>query len=382
MGSVVAGGGFSPVDVKPTVSIFIPVYEGSELLEPVLEKLTDGVCSGLEIFVIIDKPNKESLKVVERFGGKARFLLNGERRGKVEALNSAVKLSSGEILVFLDADVVISDCAGFLRIVREAVAEADIVDLRKGIILDSFISRMVSYEYVGSNFASYLFSKLVGKCLAIGGTAFAIKRETFEEVGGFSRVVSEDLDLAVKTLLRNKRFKYEDRVEVYTRAPSSWRGWLSQRKRWGIGTGLWIREHWRRLVRYIAKYPHVAFPCAVMIFPTVIPLLLSYAFLALLKMQLQNLIPAVLATQLSLQLPDIVPSSFLSIIFTGLTNFFLGFIAFSIVFYAVSKRFGFHFNIAEFMVYYFVYQPIAVMVLFVGILRAFISQNHELDWKV
>ncbi|MEM2280819.1 MAG: glycosyltransferase family 2 protein, partial [Candidatus Bathyarchaeia archaeon] len=281
-----------------------------------------------------------------------------------------------------DADVVISDCARFLRIVREAMAEADIVDLRKEIILDSFISRMVSYEYVGSNFASYLFSKLVGKCLAIGGTAFAIKRETFEEVGGFSRVVSEDLDLAVKTLLRNKRFKYEDRVEVYTRAPSSWRGWLSQRKRWGIGTGLWIREHRRRLVRYIAKYPHVAFPCAVMIFPTVIPLLLSYAFLALLKMQLQNLIPAVLATQLSLQLPDIVPSSFLSIIFTGLTNFFLGFIAFSIVFYAVSKRFGFRFNIAEFMIYYFVYQPIAVMVLFVGILRAFISQNHELDWKV
>ncbi|MEM2280818.1 MAG: glycosyltransferase, partial [Candidatus Bathyarchaeia archaeon] len=100
MGSVVAGGGFSPVDVRPTVSIFIPVYEGSELLEPLLEKLTEGVCSGLEIFVIIDKPNKESLKVVERFGGKARFLLNGERRGKVEALNSAVKLSSGEILVF------------------------------------------------------------------------------------------------------------------------------------------------------------------------------------------------------------------------------------------------------------------------------------------
>ncbi|MEM0057731.1 MAG: glycosyltransferase family 2 protein [Candidatus Bathyarchaeia archaeon] len=373
---------FRDVAVKPTVSVFIPVYEGSDLLEPLLEELTGDNCESVEIFVVIDKPNEESLRIVERFRGRVHFLLNSERRGKVEALSSAVKLSKGELLVFLDADVVVGDGADFFRFVREALAEADIVDLKKKILPDSFISRMVNYEYVGSNFASYLFSRLVGRCIGIGGTAFAIKRESFEEVGGFSKVVSEDLDLAFKTLLKNKRFKYEGRVEIYTRAPSTWKGWLKQRKRWGIGTGLWIKENWKKLVRHIAKYPHVAFPCAVMIFPTVAPLLLGYMCFPLSELQFQKLVPAVLAAQLNIQVPEVVSSSLLSAIFMGLTNFLFGFFAFSTIFYAISKKFGFRFNIAEFLIYYFVYQPIATMVLFVGILRAFIFQNHELDWKV
>lgn len=367
---------------KPKISVFIPVYKGSDLLEPLLKELVDIACDDVEIFVVIDKPNEESLKIVERFRGKAHFLLNKERRGKVEALNSAVKLSRGEILVFLDADVVIGNCTDFFKFVQETMSEADIVDLKKKILPDSFISRMVNYEYVGSNFASYLFSRTVGRCFGIGGTAFAIKREAFDDVGGFSKVVSEDLDLAVKLLLKNKRFKYEDRVDISTRAPSDWRGWLSQRKRWGIGTGLWIKEHWRRLVRYIAKYPHVSLPCAVMLFPTFIPFLLSYVCSSLLNVQLQSLVPAVLASQLSLPIPQVVSPTVVSLVFAGLMNFFLGFLAFSAVFYVVSKRFGFRFNIAEFLVYYFVYQPIAALVLFIGILRAFISKNHELDWKV
>ena len=369
---------------KVEISVFIPVYEGSSLLEPLLEKLTCEGEDDKEIFVCIDKPNEESLKVVKRFRGKAHFLLSKERRGKVEALNSAVQLSRGKILVFLDADVEISDCASFLQAVRTAIRDADIVDFKKKIILDSFVSRMVNYEYVGSNLACYLFSKLVGKCFGIGGTAFAIRREAFEEVGGFSKAVSEDLDLAVKALLSNKSYKYEDKVEVCTKAPSNWKNWLNQRKRWGIGTGLWIKKYWRKLVAYIAKYPHVAFPCAVMIFPTFVPFLFGYVCTTLLKLQVQlhNIIPTVLAAQFNFTVPSAIPESLLSTLFTFLTNFFLGFSAFTGIFYTVSRKLGFHFNIAEFLIYYFLYQPIAALVLFTGIVRAFIHQNYELDWKV
>jgi len=370
------------VSGKSKISVFIPVYRSSGLLEPLLEKLTSSRSDYEEIFVVIDEPSEETLKIVKRFSGKAHFLLSSQRRGKVEALNSAVKLSSGSILVFLDADVEIDDCANFWQTVRTAIREADIVDFKKTIIQGSFLSRMVNYEYMGSNFACYLFSKLAGKCFGIGGTAFAIRRETFEEAGGFSKVISEDLDLAVKAFLKNKSYKYENKVEVCTEAPSDWRSWLIQRKRWGIGTGLWIREYWRKLVAYIAKYPHVALPCAVMIFPTIVPLLFGYVCSTLFKVQFQMMVPAVLAEQLNVSPPLMIPTPLLSIVFIGLTNFFLGFLAFSIIFYFVSRKLGFHFNIAEFLVYYFVYQPIASLVLFIGILKAFVSKDYELDWKV
>lgn len=367
---------------RKRISVLIPVYEGSDLLEPLLERLVNDRYEDKEIFVAVDKPDEEVFKIIGRYGGRVRFLLSPKRKGKVEALNNAVKMSSGEILVFLDADLNVGNCENFLETIAEEMENADILDLKKKILKESFISRLVSYEYVSSNFASYLFTKLVRKCFGVGGAAFAIRRNVFEEVGGFSKVISEDFDLAVKVLLKDKTFKYTGKVEVYTRAPSSWRDWLNQRKRWGIGTGLWIKKYWRKIVGYIAKYPHVALPCAIILFPTVVPFLLSYFCFVFLKEHFQNLAPAVLAAHLSFLLPQMLPTSILSILFTVLANLLLGFLAFSLVFYAVSRRFGFRFNFAEFLIYYFVYQPISALILFIGILRAFISQSYELDWKV
>ncbi len=367
---------------EKAVSVFIPVYEGSDLLEPLLERLTSDEYPNKEIFVAIDKPDERSIKTVEHYRDKVNFILSNQRRGKVEALNNAVRMSRGEILVFLDADVKIGDCENFLEAITKEMDEADILDLKTKIIHDSFISRMVNYEYVGANFACFLYSKLVHRCFGIGGTAFAIKRQTFEEVGGFSKVVSEDLDLALKTLLKDRQFKYAEQIEVYTKAPSNWRNWWSQRKRWGVGTGLWIRKHWRKLFRYIAKYPHAALPCAIILFPTLIPLVFNYLCFALLGFQFSNYLTSAFTVQLNVSIPLIIPDSIASLIFTGLTNFLLGSLIFAAVFYAVSRKLNLRFNIAEFLLYYFLYQPIAAITLLIGIMRALFSSNHQLDWKV
>ena len=364
------------------ISVFIPVYKNSAMLEGLLEKLTGDPYLEKEIFTVIDKPSEEALRTVEKFRGRVHFILNAKRRGKVEALNEAVKFSSGEILVFLDSDVSLGDCKKFLEAIASEMREADILDIKKKIVKDSFISRMASYEYVSSNLASYLYSKLVGRCFAVGGAAFAIKRSVFEEVGGFSKVISEDLDLAMKVLLKNKRFKYASKIEVYTKAPSNWRGWLAQRRRWGIGTGLWIRSYGRKVIRYIAKYPHVALPCAIILFPTVIPMVFNYVCSQFPNIQLIGVVPKALASQLSFSLPSVISISAASILLTALTNLFLGFIVFSIIFYAASKKLKFHFNLAEFVIYYFFYQPIAFLILLGGIISAFLFSKHKLDWKV
>jgi len=364
------------------ISVFIPVYRDSDLLEELLEDLINDPYRNREIFVTIDEPTAETYKVVERFRDRVHFILSSQRRGKVEALNDAVKASSGEILVFLDADVKIGECKDFLGTIVSEMEDTDILDIKKKIVKDSFISRMVNYEFVGSNFSSLLCSKLVRKCFAVGGTAFAIKRETFEEAGGFAKVISEDLDLAAKAFFLNKRFKFTDKVEVYTRAPSKWRSWLAQRKRWGIGTGIWIKTHGGRVAKYIARYPYIAFPCALMLFPTVTLMLFNYICSLFPNAQLFNLIPRALASQLNLTSVPMLPPFITSILFTASTNFFLGFIAFSIIFYIASKKLKFQFNIAEFITYYFFYQPLSFIVLLAGIIAGILFKNHKIDWKL
>ncbi|MBS7621330.1 glycosyltransferase family 2 protein [Candidatus Bathyarchaeota archaeon] len=364
------------------ISVFIPVYRDSDLLEELLEGLVNDSYQNREIFVIIDEPTADAYRVIERFRDKVHFILNDCRRGKVEALNEAVRASSGEILVFLDADVRLGECRNFLRTIALEMDGTDILDIKKKIIKDSFLSRMVYYEFVGSNFSSFLYSKLVQKCFAVGGMAFAIKRETFEEVDGFAKVASEDFDLAARAFFRNKRFKFTSKAEVYTKAPSKWRSWLAQRKRWGIGTGLWIKTHGGKVVRYIVRYPYIAFPCFLMLFPTVALMLFNHICSLFPDVQLFNLIPRALASQLNLTNVPMLPPSITSILFTTLTNFFLGFIMFSIIFYTASRKLKFRFSFAEFIAYYFFYQPISFLVLFAGIIAGIFFKDHKIDWKL
>ena len=126
------------------VSVFIPIYENSDSLEELLEELTNDPYKNKEIFVTIDKPNEKSLEVTKKYGSKVNFTLNGQRRGKVDALNSAVKISEGEILVFLDSDVKLGDSKDFLGVIEREMEGVDILDVKKKIVRDSFMPRMVN----------------------------------------------------------------------------------------------------------------------------------------------------------------------------------------------------------------------------------------------
>jgi len=369
----------SEVSAEKKISVFIPVYKSSDLLERLLDDLTSCEYENKEIFVVIDEPDKKSMEAVKKYQSKANFLLSSKRRGKVEALNSAIKISSGEILVFLDSDVQLND-RDFLKVIGREMAETDVLDVRKEIIQNSFISRMVNYEFVSSNLVSYLYSKLVQKCIGINGAAFAIKREAFEEVGGFSKVVSEDFDLAAKALLKNKRFKYTEKVKVCTKAPSNWRGWFTQRKRWGIGTGLWLKDYWRKFLKYVAKYPYIVIPSLIILFPTFIPILFNYVFTNFLGYRIPNFIPSFFVVKSGFLMPFIPNVG--EVLLTILATFFLSFLMFSILFYAASKRLKLRFNFAEFLIYFLFYQPLSSLILFIGIITAFFSGKHELDWKV
>lgn len=361
------------------ISVFIPVYRSSDLLDGLLEKLTNCSYENKEIFVAIDEPDDKSLKVVKKYEGKVSFTLTSKRRGKVEALNSAIKISSGEILVFLDADVQLKS-RNFFELIEKEMAEAEILDFKKEVIQDSFISRMVNYEFLSCNLVSYLHSKLVRKCIGINGVAFAITRKAFEEVGGFSKVISEDFDLAVKALLKNKKFKYTEDVFVQTEAPSHWRGWFNQRKRWGIGVGLWLKDYWKKLLRYLVKYPHVIIPTFIILFPTFIPILFNYAFKNFPVFKNSDFFPQFLVMHTSIIIPFI--SYVGEFLLTCSATFFVSFILFSALFYLAARKLKLHFNFAEFLIYFFLYQPLASIILFACIITAFFSTNHKLEWKV
>ncbi|HDD45921.1 MAG TPA: glycosyltransferase family 2 protein, partial [Candidatus Aenigmarchaeota archaeon] len=249
------------------ISVIIPVYKESPYLEKLIKCLS-AQHADKEIIVIIDEPTKASLELVNKFK-EIKFILNRKRMGKVAALNKAAKITRGEILLFLDADVEINDNE-FLKKLELEMRDAEFIDIKKVVVKDSFLSRMTYYEYLGFNIGSYLLSRFLRKCPAVNGSAFAVKRYVFEKIGGFRKVIVEDVDIATRAFVNGYAFKYLPNIHVYNHVPKTWWAWIEQRKRWSIGTALWFREWYKEMIGIAIKKPEIVLPALLFVFPAVV----------------------------------------------------------------------------------------------------------------
>lgn len=93
-------------DIAPTISMIIAAYNESDSIRAKLENLLgqDYPPAGLEIIVASDGSQDGTNEIVREFGEQGVKLLALPRQGKAAALNAAVSLATGEVLVFSDAN--------------------------------------------------------------------------------------------------------------------------------------------------------------------------------------------------------------------------------------------------------------------------------------
>jgi len=369
--------------MSPKISIFIPVYKESRFLKPLLEDLLADRYGEKEIFVVIDEPTFKSLRLVKDFSGDVHFIWNGERKGKANVLNEIVKQSSGEILLFLDSDVIIDGKSEeFLKTIFEEMKEAEIIEIKKDIIRDSFLARIINYDYLGFNFTNWFFSRKLNKCLGLNGAAFAIKRETFLALGGFRRVIVEDLDIGTRCFINGVRFKFLKNIGVYTKAPSSWSSWFKQRKRWGIGSALWFKEYFRDLLKIAWNHPGVLLPSLLFIFPSLPFFLVTLFTPDELYVKAIYVSLLLLSTQASLFLPPTAFTSTSLAVFRNLLLMIGSLGTYSALFYLLAKKVGCAFSPLDFTFFYLIYSPLWLLIIITSIIKVYVKPSQvNIDWK-
>ncbi len=85
------------------VSAIIPFYNEEKTLDQCLESLTKQTFKDLEIVMIDDGSSDRSLEIIQKY---PVVLLKQSHKGPGEARNLGAKEAKGEILVFVDADMV------------------------------------------------------------------------------------------------------------------------------------------------------------------------------------------------------------------------------------------------------------------------------------
>ncbi len=295
-----------------------------------------------------------------------------------------MKYSTGKALLFLDSVVMVSDDPDFLKKIIMDLQRSDVLDIKTRVIKGkSFLSKMAYYEYFTFNVSSWIADYFMHKCPAVNGAAFAIKREIFEKIGGFNKVVAEDIDIATRAFLANSSFAYTSDVEVKNVVHSDWKKWFSQRQRWAIGQALWLKTWFVELAKKFARKPQVFLPGLFFLYPSVTVFLLSalvpslwmynslLVFSMFLSVRFNIILPIFLV---SLAMADVLKTAAISLGSFGIT---------AAVLYGFSRKLGFReLKLHEFFAYYFFYSSIWMIIIVIGHVQVLLlGKKAGPDWK-
>ena len=170
---------------KPSLSIIIPVLNESENLRTCLSALTSASAAidRPEIILCDGGSTDDTMKIA----GESPFQLISSPPGRAIQMNAAARCATGDILLFLHADTLLPANAN----------DSIITAITEGASMGCFERRFDSASKLLAMSSSLATWRVRRTFLAYGDQAIFIRRDIFEQLGGYRQLKRfEDLDLA------------------------------------------------------------------------------------------------------------------------------------------------------------------------------------------
>lgn len=227
---------------KPKVSVIIPAWNEEVGVISTVSSLLNNSYDNLEIVVINDGSTDNSDAVMKEFikhfqsNGKNIIYEYKENGGKGSALNRGIELSSGEIIVTIDADSIAHKDAikNFVVHFADKSVMAAVGNVKIG-NTNSIIATIQHLEFLFSFYFKRADSVL-GSIYIIGGAAGAFRKAIFEKLGPYNQKnITEDIELSVRIQNAGMKIVYAAEAVVYTEGASDIKSLMKQRLRWKRG---------------------------------------------------------------------------------------------------------------------------------------------------
>jgi biofilm PGA synthesis N-glycosyltransferase PgaC len=208
--------------IAPFVSLVIPAYNEASVIAHKLENslALDYPRAKLEIVVISDGSTDGTNQLVARYADRGvRLLFEPPRRGKIAALNRAVPLTHGEIIVFSDANAMLAPSA-LRQLVRNfADEQVACVGGEKRVGGDRSTSARGESAYW--RYESHLkrCDSAVGSAMGVAGELFAIRRARYTAVEQDSLI--EDFVLSLRLVQAGWRVLFEPQAVAWEESSPS-----------------------------------------------------------------------------------------------------------------------------------------------------------------
>ncbi|MBR9690666.1 glycosyltransferase [Candidatus Woesearchaeota archaeon] len=225
----------------PFISVQIPTFNDPIAARCVEKCLKfDYPKNKYEILIVDDSTSLETQNLLKKYANKhkiVKFIHRDNRNGfKPGALKDAMKHTKGEILVIFDADWIPKK--DFLKKIVRPFSDPTvaIVQSRQGFYnhKTNLISRFAAYVLMAYHSIIMPINQKINSVFFCG-TAGAIRRKHFDEVGGWNTMsITEDAELSVNLLLKGYKNVYLD-FETPSEVPDTFEAFIKQQMRWCYG---------------------------------------------------------------------------------------------------------------------------------------------------
>jgi len=241
------------------VTVIAPAYNEEKSIGKCLESILNQDYKGeMEVIAVNDGSSDRTAEIISKYPVKLLDLkVNG---GKANALNKAIEIAKGDILIFTDSDSymspdAVSSLVKCLNENKEAQMVAGNVFIqdnhgKKGLIK---YFQMIEYR-IEQEITRYLQS-LSNSILVCPGPLTAVRRGVCDVVRFSNETIVEDADFTIRVLKNSMKIIQEPKAIVYTNAPETVRGWYKQRKRWWYGN----LQLWRLHKKWAVRNPWMVF---------------------------------------------------------------------------------------------------------------------------
>jgi poly-beta-1,6-N-acetyl-D-glucosamine synthase len=233
----------------PRVTLLVPAYREAATLDATLSALRRLDYPDYEVLVVDDGSPDATAEIARRHvrrDTRFRLLRKEVNEGKAMAMNDAMPLATGEIVVVVDADARLHPpalryiAAHFVRLPRVGAVTGNPRVANRTTLL----AELQTLEFTSIVSVLRRAQVVWGRTLTVSGVISAYRKSALTDVGMFDpTMVTEDIDVTWRLQRRFYDVRYEPRALVDMTVPTTLRALWRQRRRWAFGLTQVMRRH-------------------------------------------------------------------------------------------------------------------------------------------
>ena len=192
------------------VSVIIPMYNASGCIESCLSAVSKQTVKDFEVLLIDDCSTDDTVQKAERYPFK--IIKTEKRISPARVRNYGAKNASGDILIFVDADVVLKPDS--VEGIVGAISRPD-TDSVFG-IYEEATPQAGFFSQFQNLFIIYRYERLPRVTDITCSFFFAIKRSVFEAIGGYNEKMSyyEDIEIGKRLDKEGYHCRFDPNLKV------------------------------------------------------------------------------------------------------------------------------------------------------------------------